>query len=201
MARSSTATSSSWGVSGRSWPPRALTEAVSASASGQSGPVGPGQPPGDGFRLATQSGEAVFVDDGAVVEDVENLVLAGTRPDLGHEDLHLQGFHFMGEDVAHVAGVEVGQRAGVDVLPAELVTLDVGVLDPGHPQLVELVVLADAGEGDPVVDLADLVERTRGFSEQMSTPPAYTVATRGRPRAMFLRAKSALSFMNCSGAT
>ncbi len=30
--------------------------------------------------------------------------------------------------------------------------------DPGHPQRFELVVLPDPGEGDPVVDLTDLLE-------------------------------------------
>ena len=67
----------------------------------------------------------------------------------------------MGEHLAQVLGVEVGQRAGVHILAAVGVPLGVGVADPRHPELVELVVLAHAGEGDAVVDLADLVERPR----------------------------------------
>ena len=39
------------------------------------------------------------------------------------------------------------------------VAAQVGVAHPGHPQVLELVVLADRGEGDPVVDLGDLVQR------------------------------------------
>ena len=42
------------------------------------------------------------------------------------------------------------------------VALDVGVADPGHAQVLELVVLAHPGEGDAVVDLRDLVEQGRG---------------------------------------
>jgi hypothetical protein len=69
-----------------------------------------------------------------------------------------QGLHLVGEHLPQVLGVEVGQRTGVDILPTVRVALGVGVADAGHPELVELVVLAYAGEGDPVVDLADLVE-------------------------------------------
>ena len=68
----------------------------------------------------------------------------------------------MGEDLAQELGVAVGQAAGVDVVPAELVALEVGGPHAVHAQLVELVVAADAGEGDAVVDLADLAEVVRG---------------------------------------
>jgi hypothetical protein len=120
-------------------------------------------------RRAPRSG---LVDDGAVVEDVEQLVVGGGRPDLGDEDLDLHRLHLVGEDLAEDLGVLVGQAAGVDVLAAVGVALEVGVADPGDAQLVELVVLADAGEGDAVVDLADLAQRGDGFSAQMRMPSA-----------------------------
>ena len=80
---------------------------------------------------------------------------------LGHQDLHLERLHLVGEHLPEVLGVEVGQRPGLDVLAAVGVALGVGVADARYPQLVELVVLADPGEGDAVVDLADLVQRPR----------------------------------------
>src|SRR5207249_7926586 len=65
--------------------------------------------------------------------------------DVCSSDLRL---HVVGEDVPHVLRVEVGQRAGIHVFPAELVALDVGVLDARAAQLLELVVHPDAGESD-----------------------------------------------------
>ena len=116
---------------------------------------------GDGLGLAAEHAEAVLVDDGAVVEDVEQLVVGLGGADLGHEDLDLHRLHLVGEDLAEDLGVLVGQAAGVDVLAAERVALQVGVADAGDAELVELVVVADAGEGDAVVDLADLAQRVR----------------------------------------
>ena len=80
---------------------------------------------------------------------------------LGDEDLDLERLHLVGEDVAEHLGVLVGERVGVHVLAAELVAGEVGGADAELPQLVELVVLADPGEGDAVVDLGDLVQRVR----------------------------------------
>src|SRR6202042_2158010 len=82
-----------------------------------------------------------------------------TGTQLGHQDLHLERLHLVGEHLAEVLGVQVGQRTGVHVFPAVGVPLGVGVAYTGHAQLVELVVLSHAGEGDPVVDLTDLVQR------------------------------------------
>ncbi len=90
---------------------------------------------------------------------MEHLVAGGLDTDLGHEDLDLHRLQLVGEDVAEDLGVLIGERAGVDVVARVLVALEVGGADAGHAQLVELVVLADAGEGDPVVDLAHLAQR------------------------------------------
>jgi hypothetical protein len=112
--------------------------------------------------LAAEHAVVGLVGDRAVVEDVEQLVGRRVGTDLGDEDLHLHRLHLVGEDLAEDLGVLVGQAAGVDVVTAVLVALDVGGADAGHPHLVELVVAADAGEGDAVVDLADLAEVVRG---------------------------------------
>ena len=94
----------------------------------------------------------------------------------------------MGEDLVEGLGVGVGQRAGVDILARERVALEVGVAHAGRAQRVELAVLADAGERNAVVDLADLVQVRDGFSAQIRMPSSYTMATRLRPRAMPFRA-------------
>jgi hypothetical protein len=131
---------------------------------------------------------AVLVHDRAVVEDVEELVVVALVADLGHEDLDLHRLHLVGEDLAEDLGVLVGQAAGVDVVAAVLVALQVGGADAGDAQLVELVVLADAGERDAVVDLADLAQRGDGFSAHDGDAVVVARATRLRPRAMPLRA-------------
>ena len=53
-----------------------------------------------------------------------------------------------------------------------LVALEVGGADAGDAQLVELVVLADAGERDAVVDLADLAQRVATGSRRRCTMPS-----------------------------
>src|SRR5690606_9274227 len=53
------------------------------------------------------------------------------------------------------------QAPGVDVLAAERVALEIGSTNARDAELVELVELADAGEGDAVVDLRDLAKGVR----------------------------------------
>ena len=115
----------------------------------------------DRLGLAPEHRVAVLVGDGPLVGDV--VELRGREPgaQLGDQDLDLERLHLVGEDLPEVLRVEIGERAGLDVLAAVGVPLGVGVADARDPELVELVVLAHAGEGDPVVDLADLVERPR----------------------------------------
>src|SRR6185436_7977975 len=59
-------------------------------------------------------------------------------------------------------GVRVGQVASLDVLAPVLIATEVREADACDPELLELRVLPDPGEGDPVVDLADLVQRGTG---------------------------------------
>jgi hypothetical protein len=116
----------------------------------------------DGFGVAAEHGVLPLVEDGAVVEDVEQLVGVGRDAHLGDEDLHLHRLHLVGEDLPEDLGVVVGQAAGVDVVAAVLEALQIRGTNAGHAQLVELVVLAHTCEREPVVDLADLAQRAAG---------------------------------------
>jgi hypothetical protein len=79
----------------------------------------------------------------------------------GDQDVDLHRLELVREDLAKDLGVLVGEAASIDVVTAVLEALDVGRPDTGHPELVELVVATHAGEGDAVVDLADLAQRVR----------------------------------------
>ena len=57
-----------------------------------------------------------FVLHGAVVQDVEQLVVAGGIADLRDEDLDLVRLHLVREDLPERLRVRIGERAGVDVL-------------------------------------------------------------------------------------
>src|SRR5690606_1616169 len=107
---------------------------------------------------AAEHGEVRLVDHRAVVEDAEHEVLGGFGPHLGDEDLDLHRLHLVGEDLAEDLRVLVREAAGVDVLAAVRVALEVGVADARDAQGVELVVATDPGEADAVVDLAHLAE-------------------------------------------
>ena len=82
--------------------------------------------------------------------------------DLADEDLHLVRLHLLGEDRRQRLGVGVGEVPSLDVLSPVGVPTQVREPDAGDPQILELAVLADAGERDPVVDLADLVQGRAG---------------------------------------
>ena len=110
--------------------------------------------------LATHGDEAVFVRHRPVEGDPVYLVGLRCRPDLGDHDLDLVRLGAVGEDRAQELRVPVGQAAGRHVGPVVLVAPHVGVADPGDAQVLVLVVPAHRRERDPVVDLADLVQRT-----------------------------------------
>ena len=116
---------------------------------------------GDRLGVAAEHAEASFVHHGAVVEDVEQLIAGAVVGHLGDEDLDLHRLHLVGEDLPEHLRVAVGQAARVDIVAAVLVALEIGGAHAGDAELIELVVLADAGEGDPVVDLADLAQGVR----------------------------------------
>ncbi len=161
LVRDSSATSSSSSGISRSGPPSAfMPSAIAAARSSPSVQVS-ARRTADGLGVATDRRVVALVHHGAVVEDVEHLVAGGVEADLGDEDLDLHRLHLVGEDRAEHLRVAVGEAAGIDVVARVLVSLEVGGSDPGDTELVELVVLADAGEGDAVVDLAHLAQRLR----------------------------------------
>ena len=71
---------------------------------------------GDGVGLAAEDRMPFLVLHGAVVEDVEQLVVAGGIADLGDENLDLVRLHLVREDLPERLRVRIGERAGVDVL-------------------------------------------------------------------------------------
>ena len=165
--RSSTATSSWVGASSRVGPPAGSAPSRLDGQRERLGQVHALAPlllqAGlDLLRSPAHGDEAVLVGDRAVVGEPVDLVGLGVAADLGDDDLDLVGLGLLGEHRAQGLGVGVGQAARGDVGAVVGVAAQVGVAHPGHPQVLELVVLADRGEGDPVVDLGDLVQRPAG---------------------------------------
>ncbi len=118
---------------------------------------------GDHVGRSTHHGEAVLVGDLAVVGEPVELVVVRDVTDLGDEDLHLVGLlAARGEDRAECLGVGVGQAAAGHVAAVVGVAAHVGEAYAGDAEVLELVVAPDRREGDPVVDLADLVEGLGG---------------------------------------
>ncbi len=138
---------------------------------GEAGPPGLGKAGRDLLGGPAHHDEAALVGDRAVVGQAVDLVPIGGGPDLRDDDLDLDRLGLGREDGAELLGVGVGQAAGGDVAAVVGVAAQVGVADAGHPQVLELVVLADRGEGDAVVDLADLVQGARGVLGREGDPP------------------------------
>ena len=113
-----------------------------------------------GLGRPAHHGVVVLVGDLAVVGEPVDRVVGGGVPHLGHEQLDLVGLlAAAGEDRAEGLGVGVREAAAGDVAAVVGVAAHVGQPDAGDPEVLELVVAADGGERDPVVDLADLVQR------------------------------------------
>ena len=115
----------------------------------------------DRLGHAAHHHEGALVEDRPVVGQPVHLVGLGRVPHLGDDDLDLVRLGLLGEDRAEGLRVGVGQRPPGDVTPVVRVAPQVGEAHAGHPEVLELVVLADRGEGQPVVDLAHLVQRGR----------------------------------------
>ncbi len=108
--------------------------------------------------------EVRFVGDRPVIGDAVELgsLRLAVVGHLGHAQFDLVGLGLFGEDPAEgLARTDVGQLAPADVAAVVGVAAGVGVLDAAPAQVVELVEPADGGEADPVVDLADLLQRPR----------------------------------------
>src|SRR5665213_4485054 len=98
----------------------------------------------DLLSLTAEDREGLLVDDRAVIGDVIKACVVGRRTELRDDDLDFEWLHLVGEDLAEELGVEVGEASGVDVFSRVGEALGVRVSDSGDPQLIELVVLADA---------------------------------------------------------
>ena len=115
----------------------------------------------DLLGVATDRDRAVLVHDRTVVRQPVDLIALGRLPDLRDDQLHLvRLLGRAGEDRAQRLGVDVGETAGGHVVTVVGVTPHIGVTDAADPQVLVLVVLSGGREADPVVDLAELVQRT-----------------------------------------
>jgi hypothetical protein len=81
--------------------------------------------------------------------------------DLGHAQFDLVRLGLLGEDGAERLCVHVRELASGHVPPGIGISAGVGKLDAATAQVVELVEPADRGETNPVVQLADLLQRPR----------------------------------------
>ncbi len=115
----------------------------------------------DRLGRATHDDEAVLVRDRAVVREAVDLVPVRVLPHLGDDDLDLEGLGVLGEDGAKGLRIGVGEPARGDVGPVVGVAAQIRIPDAGDPEVLELVVLPNRREGDPVIDLRDLVQRPR----------------------------------------
>ena len=111
--------------------------------------------------MSADRDEPVLVGDAAVEQHVVERGARDVAVHLSDQDLDLVRLHLLGEDRRERLGVRVGEIPRLDVLAAVGVPAQIRVPDPGDAQVLELAVLAHAGERDPVVDLADLVQRRR----------------------------------------
>ncbi|MDQ0712214.1 hypothetical protein QFZ55_001666 [Streptomyces luteogriseus] len=115
----------------------------------------------DLLGVAAHRDRAVLVHDGTVVRQPVDLVALGRLADLGDDQLHLvRLLGGAGEDRAQRLRVDVRQAPGRHIVPVVGVTPQVGVAHAADPEVLVLVVLTGGGEADPVVDLAELVQRT-----------------------------------------
>ncbi len=127
---------------------------------GHAVPVALVQVAADLLGVAADRDRAVLVHDRPVVRQPVDLVALRGLPHLGDHQLHLvRLLRGAGEDRAQGLGVDVRQAAGGHVVPVVGVTAQVGVADAADAQVLVLVVLAGGREPDPVVDLAELVQR------------------------------------------
>src|SRR5690349_6208230 len=125
----------------------------------QVGPVAVLEHRHDRLTLPAEHHVLRLVEDRAVEQQPVEPVVRRGLPDLADAQLHLERLLLLGEDRVERLRVRVGERPAGDVPAVVGVAAHVGQPDPGHPQRLVLAVPADRREPDPVVDLADLVQR------------------------------------------
>ena len=77
----------------------------------------------------------------------------------GDAQFDFVGLGLFGEDGSERLGIDVCQLSARHITTVVGVSAGVGVLNSASTQAVEFVEAADGGEPDPVVDLADLLQR------------------------------------------
>src|SRR5439155_4411839 len=112
--------------------------------------------------VATDRYEPLFVGDGSIEQDVVDTRRPRSPVYLTDHDLDLVGLHLLGEDGGERLRVCVGEVASLHVLAPVLIPPEIGEPAAREAELLELGVLGEAGEGDPVVDLTDLVQGRTG---------------------------------------
>ncbi len=115
----------------------------------------------DLFRVAADRDRAVLVHDRAVVRQPVDLVALGPGPDLGDHQLHLvRLLGRTGEDGSQRLRIDVRQSTRRHVVAVIGVSAQIGVAHSADAEILVFVVLSGGGETDPVIDLAELVQRT-----------------------------------------
>ena len=90
---------------------------------------------------------------------------------LGHTQFDFVGLGLFGEDGAESLRVNIGQLPTAHVAPVVGVSAGIRVLDSAAPETVELVESANRGKAHPVVDLTDLLKRSRRvLGDEKHTP-------------------------------
>lgn len=114
----------------------------------------------DLLRIATDRDRTMLIDDRTVMRQPVNLIALRRLPHLGDDQLHL--VRLLGrtrEDRAQRLGVHIGQTTSGHVITVIGVTTQVGVPHATDPEVLVLVVLTGRRKTDPVIDLAELVQR------------------------------------------
>ena len=77
----------------------------------------------DRVGVSAEGSVVGFVNHGSVIEDVEELIAIDVKTDLRNQNLDLEWFHLVGEDLAYYLRVLVRETAGIDVFAAVYVAL------------------------------------------------------------------------------
>ena len=131
--------------------------------------------PQDGFHLfdaAADHAEATVITDETIESDAVERILSMVFPaiiaHLGDDDFDFQGLHFSRKDLADRLGIGVGKRLPRHILAAVRVALGIHKADTQFSQLVEFTEFPHSRKGDAIVDLTDLGEAGRIFSDQQN---------------------------------
>ena len=103
----------------------------------------------------------MFISNRPIEGQSIHLILGGALPYLRYNNLDLKRFGVFGKDGSQCLGIGIGKTAASDVFA--IVGIPPGVCEPhpGYSKAFKFVVFTDRGEGNAVINLADLVQCTR----------------------------------------